>query len=207
MHSRHKSETLVLHGDTLSRMSLYSNPSSNTSATSLASISQVTGATTKNNEKRQPEVTSHIPESINKSGFSYLASVAAEESRKLKAPIKNSDQKENIPTAETASNGHSRRSDIRPGSNVQFQLSPDFRYPATKSAEQQTQPLQSSFQSDSNDNGPVDNRTVSDTTSESGEDVTMLDVPHQEKQRSHKQGVHFMISDAATSKASVSPKK
>lgn len=192
MHSRHKSETSVLRGETLSKMSLYSNPSANTSSASLASLVQPTTAPSIN-ERLQTQPEHAKSDTLDNSGFNYLATVAAEESRKLKDPA-SADSKESSMTVEETSDNRRRHLDEpRTDSKVQFQLSPDFRYPVKPEGQQpQSVEIASTDKASSDANG-------------SGEDVTMLDAPHQEQQRSHKQGVHFMISEPS-SQAPVSPR-
>lgn len=145
-------------------MSLYTNAGGHASGSSLVSLAQPPKLASESTERTGSPRPNSNPQ--DKSGFTYLASVADNDLKKGSEH----DARENKSPQYTHEPA---------GSQAKFQLSPDFKYPA-KSAE-----------TDSADKPSKDAK-------EEGEDVAMLDAPHQEQQRSHKQGVHFLISEPAS---------
>lgn len=188
MHSRHRSETLVLRGD-LSKMTLYSNPPTSSTSSSSSARAPPASAALQAEAARERTGSPGAAEPQGGSGFSYLASVAAEESRKLKDAAgegKHSPQYTHEPASSKSS------LPVPASQTPKMKLSPDFKYPATSV----------SAETDSAD-ATAAAAESEEATTRAGEDVAMLDVPHHESQRSHKQGVQFMISDpASTSPAS-----
>lgn len=191
MHSRNRSETLVLRGD-LSKMTLYNNPSTSSARAPPTSSSALQAEAT-----IERTGSPGGPDPQGGSGFSFLASVAAEESRKLKDAAgasegTHSPQYTHKPAISKGSLG------VPPAQAPKMQLSPDFKYPVTTASAETDLADATATATATTKTGTESSNPEEATTARAGEDVAMLDAPHHESQRSHKQGVQFMISDPAS---------